>query len=377
MKKYALGCLLVLLPLSVSAATFQTNETIDVATGGNAYALGKVVQVTSEVAGDVYLAGENVNINARAREDAFLAGRNVTLNAPIGDDLHVFGETIIINDDIRGDLIAFGSTVIISPDSRISGDVVIGAERISADGQFDSSVRLMGSHIELQGIFLKDVDIRTGHDPAVSADADIRGNLHLLLPEGITGAIPAGVVRGEIIREVMTGNSSARKGSSILSGIRMASLVSHILVGAILIMFLRNFALKFGENITQRKEYLRSFVMAFLALTLPPFVAALLFITFFGIPIAVIFIVGWGTLVYFASLLSGLLLANIFLPLQKTDSTILCIGKFTLGTFALSLVKIIPYIGFSISFIIFLLSVGALCDFKISTIKALRKSHHI
>jgi len=377
MQKYALGFLFLLLPFSVSAASFQAGEMIEVETQGNAYAAGSVVQVTSEAMGDVYLVGGNVNINARIREDAFLAGKNVTINEPIGDDLHVFGETIIINNDIRGDLIAFGSTIIISAESRISGDVIIGADRITANGQFDQSVRLMGTHVETAGLFLKDVSIRTSREVSISDEADVRGNLHLLLPEGVTGVVPDGVVRGEITREMNPSDSAADGTKSIFREFHLYSLLSSILIGAIIIAFSRTFAVRFGEAITSRREYGKTLGMGFLALALPPLTAGLLFITFLGIPVAAIIIVWWGTLLYIGSMLSGLLVANIFFPLQKTDSLLLLIGKFSLASILLSITGMLPYVGFIISFIIFLLSIGSIYSYKLGTFKALRKSHYV
>src|SRR3989344_7032298 len=189
------------IPFSASAATFQVGENIEVESEGNAYAAGSVVQVSKEIPGDVFLAGESVQINERIREDAFLAGKNVTINDPIGDDLHVFGETIIINSDIHGDLIAFGSKVVISPQSRITGEVIIGASKIIVDGRFDEKLRLMGADVTVNGLFVKDVVVEAGNSLEVAQTAEMRGNMHVTVSDGMEAVVPEGVVLGEIQRE--------------------------------------------------------------------------------------------------------------------------------------------------------------------------------
>ena len=348
---------------------------MDVETDGNAYAVGSVVQVSDEVRGDVFLAGETVHVNARVREDAYIAGESVAINAPIGDDLHVFGETIIINDDIRGDLIAFGKSVVISADSRISGQVIIGAASVEADGWFDRNVRIMASEVKVDGLFLKDVNVSASGTPEISSEADIRGDLFLKMQEGKTVVVPDGVVRGEIKRTFVS-EADTKKGSTFWSGLGVLSLLSRIVIGAILIALLRGFAVHFGDKMMKkRKDMWKTAGVGFLVMIVPPCAAVILFLGVLTIPLAVLMLVAWGTMLYIGALASGLLIANIFFPVKRSDRYLTMVGKFALGTVILSFIGIIPFVGFFLTFIVYVLSLGALYAYYNKSYKSLRKAH--
>lgn len=378
MKRFFLLSALFLIPLTVSAANFQAGDTVDVETDGNAYAAGSVVQVSNEVRGDVFLAGETVHVNARIREDAYIAGESVAINAPIGDDLHVFGETIVINDDIRGDLIAFGKSVVISPDSRISGQVIIGAANVEADGWFDRNVRIMAGEAKVKGLFLKDLNLSSSGTPEISEEADIRGDLYLKIQEGKSVVVPDGVVRGEVKRTMISKAVPSKTRSSFLGGLGVFSLLSRIVIGAILIALLRGFAVRYGEKMmAKRKAMWKTLGVGFLVMIVPPFAAIILFLGILTIPLAVLTLLAWGTMLYVAALASGLLVANIFFPVKKTDKYLTMIGKFALGTVILSFVGIIPFAGFFLTFIVYMLSLGALYAYYNKSYNSLRKAHLI
>ena len=363
------------IPFSASAATFQVGENIEVESEGNAYAAGSVVQVSKEIPGDVFLAGESVQINERIREDAFLAGKNVTINDPIGDDLHVFGETIIINSDIHGDLIAFGSKVVISPQSRITGEVIIGASKIIVDGRFDEKVRLMGADVMMNGLFVKNVTVEAGHSLDVAQTAEVRSDMHVTVSDGMEAVIPEGVVLGEIQREFRDLEEGAQSTMPLLAGFSLFSLLSRILIGALLIAILRPFCMRFGEGLAAKKGYGKTLGIGFLFLVVPPFAAIVLFLPVLTIPLGVLALIGWGAMLYFASLLAGFLVANLFFPLKKADSYSLLLGKFALGTVLLMIVRVVPVVGSLVFFGFFLLSIGSIYTYKMDAFKALRKAH--
>lgn len=372
---FSLVVLALLVPFSASAATFQVGESIEVESTGNAYAAGSVVQVSKEIPGDVFLAGESVQINERIREDAFLAGQNVTVNDPIGDDLHVFGETIVINADIRGDLIAFGSKVVISPQSRITGEVIIGANKIMVDGRFDENVRLMGADVTMNGLFVKNATVEAGHSLDIAETAEVRGDMHVTVSDGMEAMVPEGVVLGEIQREFRDAEDSAKKSMPLLAGFSLFSLLSRILIGALFIAFLRPFCVRYGEDLAAKKGYGKTLGIGFLFLVVSPFAAIVLFLPVLTIPLGVLLLLGWGAMLYFASLLSGFLVANLFFPLKKTDSYSLLLGKFALGTLLLMIVRVIPVVGSIAFFGFFLLSIGSIYTYKMDAFKTLRKAH--
>lgn len=372
MKKLFLFATLLFLPLSASAVSFQVGENVDVEPDGNAYAAGSVVQVSSEVRGDVYLIGETVQVNERIHEDALFVGQNVTINAPIGDDLHAFGSTILLNEDVGGDAILFGQRIILSSDVQITGTAIIGGEDVFVDGRFDDDVRLMAADLVLRGTFNGDVKINAGSSVEISEDTVIRGNLYLAIPEGLSVVIPENVVRGEVDKKFHSKGGEKRMFGRLLGGFRFFSFLSSLFIGGILIAFARTFAVQYGEG--TRKNFWKLLLIGFLGLIVPPCIAFLLFLPVITIPLAILVLIAWGTFLFVGSLLSGLVVANVFFPLKKSETLFHVFGKFALGTFLLSFVRIIPFFGFLIVVIFSLLSYGSLIAFQRNAGEALRKA---
>jgi hypothetical protein len=363
--------LLLSIPFPALAATFQVGDTVEVETEGNAYAAGSVVQVTNRIAGDVYLIGEDVNVNARVDEDALLIGENVTVNSSIGDDLHAFGATIVINKSIEGDALLFGQKIIIGNDVKVFGSTVVGGENVTVLGQFDRDARLMGATIVIEGTFLDDLHVHAGRSLKISEKADIRGNLYLSVPESLTVTLPDGVVHGEVKKTFIEGKTYG-DGKAFLRRFRLFSFLSRLLIGAIIIALARMFVLQYGSDLKQ--TFWKTLGLGALGLLVPPFAAIILFIPMITIPLALIVLVLWGTLLYFGSLLAGLLVANLLFPFQKTDTSLQLVGKFALGSLVLFLLRLIPFFGSPLTFVVFLLSLGSLLTYELRASKTLRKA---
>ena len=95
------------------------------------------------------------------------------------------------------------------------------------------------------------------------------------------------------------------------------------------------------------------------------------------IPLAAALFVMWGVSLYFGSLLSGLLVANLLFPLHKADSTWMLLGKYFLGTVLLSLLHIVPIVGSLLIFIVCLLTLGSILEYKMGAWKILQKAHYL
>jgi hypothetical protein len=369
MKHLLLAFTLLLVPLSVSAATFQAGNAVDVKTDGNAYAAGSLVQVSKSAPGDVYLAGETVQINAHVREDAMLAGENVTINAPIGDDLHAFGANVMLNNTVRGDVIIFGQQVLVAPESRVFGSAIIGAQSVVSQGRFDRDLRIMAADIEVAGIYAGDVKLHVGESLEIHEDAQIRGDLLLSLSEDAAIIIPEGVVRGEVKKQF---TPVSQKKTSFLGGFKILSFLSRLVIGALIIAFARLFAVRYGEG--SKEEFWKRLGIGLLGLLAPPFVATLLFFPVITIPLGILTFVLWGTLLYLGSVFAGFIVVNLFFPFQEGESALHIFGKFALGTLLISAVRIIPFVGFLAVLILYLLSIGALITYETGAAKALRKA---
>ena len=111
-----------------------------------------------------------------------------------------------------------------------------------------------------------------------------------------------------------------------------------------------------------------------LAFFSPNLAAFFLLLPVLTIPVSLLLLFVWGAALYFGSLLSGLLLAQLLLPLGKEFTTLRILGIFALMTLLLSFVKFIPFLGPLFAFVIFILTLGAFVLYKAKSFKVLRKA---
>jgi hypothetical protein len=366
---FVLSLSIFLLPASSSAAVFQKGDTVEVQAQDNAYAAGKVVNISSEARGDVYLLGETVQINAPLRGDAMIAGQNIAINGGVGEDLHAAGRTLLLNEAVRGDAMILGQEVVTSPKVRVAGTTLIAGSNIVTEGRFEKDVKIFGETVALGGTYNGNVEVHAS-EVTVGEKVAIRGNLVLSTPEGTTVTVPEEAVRGTVERKILPGGHE--KNESFFAGLHMFFLLSTILIGSLVILFLRPFALRFGADV--RKNYGKMLGAGFLTLTVPPLLAFFLLLPILTIPFSLFVLALWAVTLYMGKVLAGLIFAQLLMPFSKEHSTWRMIGVFALMTVLISFLTFIPVVGFLICFVLFLLSLGSIVLYKGSTFKVLRKA---
>jgi cytoskeletal protein CcmA (bactofilin family) len=360
---------LLLLPVGVGAATFQAGETVKVQSSENAYAAGSIVQVSSEAPKDVFLLGETVQIQAPVGEDAWLLGQTVMISEPIGEDLHALAAMIGLQDRVEGDVLLLGQKIIVTEEGKVGGTAILFGQEITAEGTFEGNVKFFAAGLRLGGRYHGDVVVNVGQSFEILSGTTIEGDLTLSLPEGVSVTIPEGTIAGEIHRNI----TEQGKRGELLRGLTLLTLLSHLLLGSLLIIFAKNFAVRYGENV--RSAPWKTLGMGALAFAAPPVIALLLLFPILTIPLALLTLLSWGSLLYMASLLAGLLLANLLFPIDEEETLPLVLLKFAFGTTLLSLIRVIPFFGFLLRTAVLLLSIGALLQYYWRSWKALQRAH--
>jgi cytoskeletal protein CcmA (bactofilin family) len=112
-------------------------------------------------------------------------GRTVVVPASqtINDDVYAFGSTVQIDGTVNGDVVAAGGTVIVS--GHVSGSVFAGGGTVRITGTVGGSVRAGGGDVEVDGTVANDMllsggQVRVGSAAKVGRDAALAGGTILL-----------------------------------------------------------------------------------------------------------------------------------------------------------------------------------------------------
>lgn len=356
-----LGALL-LLPAALLAATFGSGDTYTVAQPmtDNIYASGGTVAVASPVTGDVVVVGGTVTITAPVTGDVVALGGTINILAPVAGDVRVAGGNVLVNAAVGGELLAAGGTITIPAATTIGKQVAIAGGQIVLDGTINDSVRVVGGILTLNGRVNGPVWAQLDDALHLGDHAVITGGLAYSAPQPAT--IPAtATIAGEPVYaplavEAVTTATQVAQFASIWFIVR---LFIAAITAVVVILLLR----RVTSEVTQQAS--ASFGPALLlglgVMILAPIGALLLALTGVGLGLAVI--------TFFTSILLGLLgkaFAGVVLGtwLHKLIKHHKHVPEPTwysalAGAVVLSLVGLVPVIGWVVSWVLCLAALGA------------------
>lgn len=331
---------LLLIPSSVAAATFATNETITIDQNlpDDLYAGGNRIDVTAAVDGDVYAGGETVTISGPVAGDIHAAGNVVTITGRADDDMFVAGQFITIESPRADDVFVAGQTIGLAANTVIEGDLYAAGNRLQLAGTINGTVRAAGQEIVIPNGAVINGDLITygQNEPQVGADVTITGTT--------------------THHQTETSNASERMQATLLNWVR--SIITWFVIGLIILLLIPHFVRSIVQ--TAQTKTAPAFGLGVLWLLLAAPAALFAVVTIIGIPLAfaiimlTILVIILG--IIFAVILTGAVTARL-LTKQPTDK--LTWTHVLLGAVIFKSLGFIPFIGSLIALLIVVTALGA------------------
>jgi len=351
MKKY-LGLfvgLVLLVPITVFGAEFRagdktlnSTETIK----DNLYAAGGNFNLMGTVEGDLTVTGGTINILGTVTGDILILGGTINISGRVGGDVRIAGGTILINGQIGGEVVAAGGDI----------SVVNGASIIK-------SAYLVGGRVNMNGLVGKNLEIRSS-EITLGSTARIAGSFNYYSQK------EANIISGARINgDVIFHPEQIKKPTYTHKFPWLAFMTFWWLVGiaGTTILACLMFYLWTGESksmisaalASPGRELVRGFVLFFMI----PIAAIICLISIIGFPLALIGGFFFAVLTVLTAAVSGLVVAGLLVRLLfKKKETELNWWLILLGIFVLAIIKLIPLVGWIISFLIYLIAFGVLTN---------------
>ena len=295
---------------------------------------------------DLFMAGETVRSEQGITGSAHLAGREVISNGAIGGDAYIAGMEVSLKGKVAGDVTVGGYNVIIG---EVGGDLRASGANLTLTAPVLGYALVSGDEVNFNSVVKGDVSV-AAEEVDFSGDARIEGKL--IIYEEKTGAtvVPAHVIsedrveRRDLSEWSEDGLQAGNRGNSLVGFLKR---VLFLTVLAVLIAAIRPQKLADLRR-SVLGQPLRNLLFGFLAVSVGIGAAILLMFT------------GLGFLLVLASLLIALLIAFTgfvvgtyavgvgLLQLVKgpePDNTRTRIFAAVVGAFAVSIIALIPYLG--------------------------------
>lgn len=343
----------------VLAADLRSGDTVTVASGevvdGDLYVAGTDIIIDGTVNGDVFGAGQTLTINGVVNGGVSFAGQTLTINGEIAHGVRLAGQTINVSGSIGRDLVAFGSEVMVSSTAKIGSDLVLGAATARINGDVSGNIVGGVGEATITGGVGGNIELET-EELTIASTAAIQGNLTY------TSESEADIQTGAQIGGTTTHKAPEIKepaGPLADIGGKVIAFLMTLLTGIVIILIVPLRAEAVAISI-RHKPWL-SLGWGAIIFCATPIAAIITFITVVGVPVGLLSLTIYGIAIYLSQIAVGLFIGYwIISYFGKVESRGVLVGALALGFAILTLLKLIPYIGFALWLATVLFGIGAI-----------------
>ncbi|MBM4446165.1 MAG: hypothetical protein FJ023_02270 [Chloroflexi bacterium] len=341
----------------VLAADLRSEDTVTIASGevvdDDLYIAGSTIIIDGIVNGDLWAVGSTITVNGEVKGSIVAAGQTVSINGNVAHAARLAGETVNINGDVSGDLIVFGSQASIANKAKIGGDFLFGAGNVRIGGLVEGDVKGGGGEVTISNGVKGDIELKVDN-LAVTSTADVGGDLTY------TSENEADIQSGAEVGGKTTHNVPEIKKPAPFSGIggKVVGFLMALVTGIIIILIVPRRSASIADSI--RSKPWTSLGWGAVILFATPVAAIMVCITVIGVPVGLIALALYAIAIYISQVFVGLFIGRwIIVRSREVESKAIMVGALALGLVILSLLRLIPYLGFWIGLAIALFGLGA------------------
>ena len=318
-------------------------------------AAGSQVAVEAPVDGDVTAGGQTVQVLGPVEQTAMLAGNEVNLAGGVGNDAWLAGQTVNVTSRIADNAYMAGSTVNLSKDAAIGKDLLVAGGSVSVLGPVDGSMRAAAGDLTIGGRVKGSVYARVQRLHLLK-DAQIDGGLFYESPT-LVSIDPGARVLGATKRTI----PRAEEGRPLFWSATawwLGKLIAAVIFGVVMIVL---FPVRCQATAdTARTSIWSSLGIGFVVLVATPIACVVAALTGVGIPVALAVLVTYIILLYASGVFSALAIGQMSLARARhAQTTPNPYSSMILGLVIISLVGLLPYIGWLVRFLVVLAGFGA------------------
>jgi hypothetical protein len=357
----ALILVTVLAAVPVLAADFRSEDAVTVTSGevidDDLYVVGNRIIIDGTVNGDIFAAGNTITVNGKVNGSIMAVGETVNINGEITHAVRIAGGTLNIGGNVGRDLLVGGSEVNVDSTAKIGRDLLFGAGTVHIDAPIGGDIKGGGGEVTLTNGVQGDIELGVDN-LRIASTANIQGNLTYTSENEAN--IQAGVqIAGTTTHKVPEVKEPAK--AAPFSGIwsKVIAFLMTLLAGIVIILVAPRRAASVAASI-RRKPWL-SLGWGAIILCATPIAAIITFVTVVGVPVGLIGLTLYGIAIYLSQIAVGLFVGYWIIGyFSKVETRGILVGALALGFTILTLLKLIPYVGFALWLATALFGIGAM-----------------
>lgn len=364
--------LLVLAPVfSTEAAMFKAGDEYalrsDELISEDLYVGAGAATIGGNVLGDLVIGGGATTLTGNVSQDVYAVGGSIQILGDVSDDVRGAGGQVVIGGTIGGDLVFAGGFIHILPTATINGDVIVAGGAIVLEGSVLGDFTIRGGDVSIRGEVHGDSDIRVSESLKVHDGAVLAGNLDYTSKEEAEISDGATIIGAVTFSEKV---SPLGKIFAVNKYILISIKGLLILAAALfLALFFKRASLSVVEEGISNTG--RSFLRGLIVLIVMPITAVLLFVSIIGFIPGILVLLSYFVMLILAQVFAGITLGALLSKLFKKEVSTGW-NFVVLGVVILSLLSLIPVVGWVAVLFLFLISLGGITYTAKKSLESLR-----
>jgi len=301
-----------------------------------------------------FFAGNSVYDSTNVDGISFIAGNNVNINGNYEYGM-ILGNVATLSGVYEKDFFMIGNMITTTTDFNVKKDVYMFSTMLNLSGNIGRNMFVAGESITLDDVTINGNLNLYALDIIIGDNVNITGTLKYNEDAKISGLETAKIGTTLTYEAVETSDIN---NTMFLVQDFLTSFVSLSLIGILIYILCPKLFSKL-KNKTKNYNFiigLKDSSFGFLTLIGFPIFMFMLLLSIFFIPISIIGLLLYGIAIYLTILVVGYLIGDIIVnKLIKKDNTYISI---IVGVLVIKLLKIIPFIGGFISFVVLCLGLG-------------------
>ncbi|NPV90165.1 MAG: hypothetical protein HPY50_05270 [Firmicutes bacterium] len=323
---------------------------------GPLFVAGNNVVINADVDGDVFAAGENITVNGKINGDLLAAARTLSINSTVTGDIRCAAENIDFKGETAQSLTAFCSIFRGMGSSLVNRDAVIFAGNVDLSGKIGRDLLGSAGQVGINGSIEGDVRLWEVQRLSLNSTAVVGGSITYRSPEEAAvapGAKVAGTKNWEPIAET-TPAERPKEGINWFG--QVAGFAAGVLLWGLLTLMFPKMWVRLSQAV--EKDPWPVLGWGLLALLLTPLAIILLLVTVIGIPISLLLLMAYVTLLLASKVIVGDALGRFLAERFGWVGRVPAILPFMIGFLALKLLVNIPVAGFLLSLVVMCTALG-------------------
>jgi cytoskeletal protein CcmA (bactofilin family) len=319
---------------------------------------GSDVVIDGTVNGDVFIFAQRATIRGTIQGDVFAAVQNIEVDGRIEDDARIVAQNVRINGKIKRNLWAAAQDVTIYRNGDVGRNASVASELMTLVGIIQGNLDGAMQSLYIQGTLGGTGKINV-KDILLGSEGKLGGDLLYTSPNPVV-IEPGGQIVGRTERtespppkEWQTYQKKHARGLGFIWP--LLSFFGGLIIWAVWKRLLPTSWFAWQQNINEEPG--KSALIGLILIGGIPIISLLILITIVGIPLAMMTMFVYGFIYYLSHLVAGSVLGTyLYKRLGWQENN----WVFPLGYSVISLLSIVPFLGFFIHVAVFALGLGSL-----------------